>query len=323
MKNLINILGFIPKDNGVWENLPYDFKHKKLFTKKDLKPMSEEVSKTIFNGFASILRKHSVSDKPNAFNKIFNLFLAKLFDEAKGDDMELEFHWRENDHPVDFQVRLINLHKSGLLAFLKKEVEGIQDSDFNYNTVDELREKKKKILKFNNVITIKDVLDDDSFDENQRVLKEVVQLLEKYQVRYPRKQKHLSEFFELLLTTGLKQEVGQYFTPPPITKFIVRSCPLQQMVEQEINQQDPKLPAIIDYAAGSGHFLTEVLEEYQDIINNLDINKFSYPNAIQDINAWRVKPYSWAAKYIYGIEKDYRLVKVAKVGCYFYGDGLA
>lgn len=29
------------------------------------------------------------------------------------------------------------------------------------------------------------------------------------------------------------------------------------------------------------------------------------------------------AQYIYGIDKDHRLVKVAKVGCYFYGDGLA
>ena len=101
----------------------------------------------------------------------------------------------------------------------------------------------------------------------------MVQLLEKYQIRYPRKQQHLSDFFELLLTTGLKQEVGQYFTPPPVTKFIVRSLPIKKMMLQEINNQEPKLPAVIDYAAGSGHFITEALEEYQDIINNIDINK--------------------------------------------------
>lgn len=312
--------------NIVWENLPYNSNARKGFTKKDLRELDEQGSKKIFNEFASILRKHSVSDKPNAFNKIFNLFLAKLFDEAKKDSDELEFHWREDDNAVDFQVRLINLHKEGLFAFLQKEIEGIQDADFGAITSqEELQEKKKKILKFNNVFAIKDVLDDASFDENQRVLKDVVQLLEKYQIRYPKKQQHLSDFFELLLTTGLKQEVGQYFTPPPIAKFIVRSLPIKQMIEKEVNKEAPELPAVIDYAAGSGHFITEAMEEYQDIINSFTSEKTEdfYPKAKKQIASWQADPYEWAAKYVYGVEKDYRLVKVAKVGCYFYGDGVA
>jgi type I restriction enzyme M protein len=311
--------------NIVWENLAYNSETKQAFTKNDLKPLSKDQSDKIFHGFASILRKHSVSDKPNAFNKIFNLFLAKLYDEDKGDEMELEFHWREDDNPIDFQVRLINLHKKGLEAFLAKEIAGIEDSDFEgYKSTEELLERKKKILMFNNVFAIKEVDDDETFNNNQRVLKEVVQLLEKYQIRYPRKQQHLSDFFELLLTTGLKQEVGQYFTPPPVTKFIVRSLPIKKMMLQEINSETPKLPAVIDYAAGSGHFITEALEEYQDIINNIDIdNELNFPKAKSVVQSWVADPYNWAAKYVYGIEKDYRLVKVAKVGCYFYGDGVA
>ncbi|MBN1463296.1 MAG: restriction endonuclease subunit S [Paludibacteraceae bacterium] len=312
------------KQQGVWENSPYDFKSK-IFTKSDLVELNEAESKKIFHEFASILRKHSVSDKPNAFNKIFNLFLAKLYDEAKRESDELEFRWREDDNAVDFQVRLINLHKDGLFAFLQKEIEGIDEKDFKANSPEELLEKKKKVLKFNNILAIKEVLDDASFDENQRVLKDVVKLLERYQIRYPRKQQHLSDFFEKLLTTGLKQEVGQYFTPPPITKFIVCSLPIKQMIEKEVNKEAPELPAIIDYAAGSGHFITEALEEYQDIINAFseDEMKNFYPKAVQQIKSWKADPYEWASKYVYGIEKDYRLVKVAKVGCYFYGDGVA
>jgi type I restriction enzyme M protein len=314
----------LTKDSGVFDEWakPYDFEIKK-FTKDNLRELTGAEGNKLFNGFASILRKHSVSDKPNAFNVIFNLFLAKLYDEAKPRNKELDFHWRENEDPVDFQVRLYNLHKEGLLAFLKKEIEGISDRDFNAETVEELKRAKKKFLKFNKLFDIKSVFDDDDFEQNHRVLKEVVQLIEKYQIRYPHKQRHLSEFFELLLTTGLKQEAGQYFTPPPIAKFITKSLPLQAMVEKAVNNAPPQLPAAIDYAAGSGHFITEIMEEYQDIINKLKPDE-DYPDiAAKELKGWKVNPYSWAAKYIYGIEKDYRLVKVAKVGCYFYGDGPA
>jgi len=310
-------------DLNFWETSPYELKEK-VFTKAQLVELTEDRGKKLFHGFATILRKHSVSDKPNAFNVIFNLFLAKLYDEQKGEDDELEFQWKENDDPVDFQIRLHNLHKEGLNDFLNKEIEGIYDKDFDVKTAEERYKVKKKLLKFNKLFDIKSVLNDDDFEQNQRVLKEVVQLIEKYRIRYPRKQKYLSDFFELLLTTGLKQEVGQYFTPQPIAKFIVKSLPIPAMIEQELNNPTPKLPAVIDYAAGSGHFITEIMEEFQDIIDKLDTSNF-YPNAKTKAKVWSQEgePYSWASSYIYGIEKDYRLVKVAKVGCYFYGDGQA
>ena len=308
-------------DIKFWENLPYHFENK-IFTKKQLIELTDKDGEGLFNAFAEKLRKHSVSDKPNAFNVIFNLFLAKLQDEQKKDDDELEFQWKENDDPVDFQVRLHNLHKDGLSAFLKKEIAGIYDKDFEGKTGNALREAKKRLLMFNRFFTIKDVFDCDTFQQNHRVLKEVVQLIEKYQIRYPKKQKYLSEFFERLLTIGLKQEVGQYFTPPPITKFITRALPLPFLIEKELDSTNPELPAAIDYAAGSGHFLTEIMEEYQDIIEKIDTSKYN-DIAQKKVAAWKINQYDWASSHIYGIEKDYRLVKVAKVGCYFYGDGLA
>jgi type I restriction enzyme M protein len=316
----------VTNTNGIFDDWvkPYLFESKKL-TKNDLKPLNEENSKKIFHEFLSILRKHSVSDKPNAFNKIFNLFLAKIFDEKKRADKELDFQWKEHkDNAVDFQIRLINLYKSGMYDFLKKEVRGISDDMFSYKTQKELEEKKKHILLFNKVYDIKDVFDEETFEDNQKVLKEVVQLLQKFQIRYPRKQQHLSDFFERLLTTGLKQEAGQFFTPPPITRFIVRSLPISQYIKKQLNQSIPELPAVIDYSVGSGHFLTEVMEEYQRVIeNDIDTSKLETQEADDFVEVWRKKKYDWASKYVYGIEKDYRLVKVAKVGCYFYGDGLA
>jgi len=316
----------VSNSNGVFENWvkPYLFESKKL-TKKDLRPLNEEDSQKIFYQFLSILRKYSVSDKPNAFNKIFNLFLAKIFDEKKKDNKELEFQWKEHkDSPVEFQIRLINLYKAGMYDFLKKEVAGISDDMFNYSDKNDLEKKKKNILIFNKVFDIKEVFDNDSFDDNQIVLKEVVQLLQNFKIRYPRKQQHLSDFFERLLTTGLKQEAGQFFTPPPITRFIIKSLPISKYIKEQLNEKTPELPAVIDYSVGSGHFLTEVMEEYQRVIEeDIDTAKLETDDAETLVNIWKIKKYDWASKYVYGIEKDYRLVKVAKVGCYFYGDGLA
>ena len=208
--------------------------------------------------------------------------------------------------------------------FLKKEVAGVSDDMFNYTDKSDLEKKKKNILIFNKVFDIKEVFDNDSFDDNQIVLKEVVQLLQNFKIRYPRKQQHLSDFFERLLTTGLKQEAGQFFTPPPITRFIIKSLPISKYIKEQLNERTPELPAVIDYSVGSGHFLTEVMEEYQRVIEeDIDTSKLETDDAETFVNAWRINKYDWASKYVYGIEKDYRLVKVAKVGCYFYGDGLA
>jgi type I restriction enzyme M protein len=332
VEDVYNRWNKITYNNGIFDDQvePYTFQNK-LLTLKDLKPITINDSGVLFHGFASILRKHSVSDKPNAFNKIFNLFLAKIYDEGQCDTdrkrstVPLDFQWKEGiDTDEDFQIRLINLHKEGVKRFLEKEIEGLTEKEIENRNSGSEKQYKRKWLKFNKIFDIKDVNDDESFDDNARVLKEVVALLAQYQIRYPRRQQHLSDFFEHLLTTGLKQEAGQYFTPVPITRFIAYSLPLKNMIIQEVNQPnpDPVLPAVIDYAAGSGHFLTEILEMYQDIINELDTSDF-YRNIQQGVKAWKENPYSWATKYIYGIEKDYRLVKVAKVGCYFYGDGLA
>ncbi len=79
---------------------------------------------------------------------------------------------------------------------------------------------------------------------------------------------------------------------------------------------------MIDYAAGSGHFVTEFMHEVQGIINNCDASKY-IEDTRKQITNWRNSHFDWATDYVYGIEKDYRLVKVGKVGCYLHGDGLA
>lgn len=336
----------LTKDNGVfdkWVN-PYNFESKAL-TINDLEEIKQEDSSFIFNRFLEILRHNVVSDKGNAFNRIFTLFLCKIYDEKDKEetDKELEFQWFESpftyegvhyekDTHVTFQIRLTDLYKKGMKAFLEKNVTDFSESEFNnrYSFLTEeqrspiLEEFRKVRLEKNNEFAIKDVYDEQSFYDNAVVVKEIVELLQGYKLRYTKKQQYLSDFFELLLTTGLKQESGQFFTPVPVAQFVIKSLPIDNIIKEKLHkgEKGEYLPYVIDYAAGSGHFLTETMHEVQRIIDN---NEF--PDVKADVKRFIKQAkefhFDWAFDYIYGIEKDYRLVKVGKVGCYLHGDGLA
>lgn len=325
----------LTKDNGVFDAWvqPYNFESKAL-TPKQLKPVKQDDSSFIFNSFLEILRHNVVSDKPNAFNKIFTLFLCKVYDEkSTKENEELKFQWLEGkDNDVTFQIRLTNLYKEGMRDFLDKEVTDFSENDFNkeYGYLDD-QVKKSLIYKINrlrleknNEFAIKEVYDEKSFKENAKIVKEVVELLQGYRIRYNKRQQYLSDFFELLLTTGLKQESGQFFTPVPIAQFIIKSLPIDTFVNKklECGEKNNLLPYLIDYAAGSGHFLTESMHEIQCLIDRKNPNDF-IPDTAKKIKSWNEDHFDWATQYIYGIEKDYRLVKVGKVGCYLHGDGLA
>ena len=100
------------------------------------------------------------------------------------------------------------------------------------------------------------------------------------------------------MNKGFKQNEGQFFTPIPITRFIWDSLPLREYVNNGGSLRHPK---IIDYACGAGHFLTEAVEAVNSVIKS-------------DNN-------DWVRDYIYGIEKDYRLARVAKISMFMNGAG--
>lgn len=328
----------LTKDNGVFDTWvkPYNFESKAL-TINDLVEIRQEDSSFIFNRFLEILRHNVVSDKGNAFNRIFTLFLCKIYDEKvnEGTDNELGFQWLEGiDDHRSFQLRLTDLYQKGMHEFLEKVVTDFSETEFKNKYPFLSEEQREPIIKDfrrlrlekNNEFAIKDVYDEQSFTENAVVVKEIVELLQKFKLRYTKKQQYLSDFFELLLTTGLKQESGQFFTPVPIAQFVIKSLPIDTILEDKLASakidNDTLLPYVMDYAAGSGHFLTETMHEFQRLLDKKD-DKTYHPNVAKKIRNWKDDHFAWAIKYIYGIEKDYRLVKVGKVGCYLHGDGLA
>jgi len=270
--------------------------------KKDLKDFAPEDK--IVNRFEEILRHNNVSDKENAFNRLVALLICKLEDEIKKqDDDEVEFQYRQGtDTYATLLDRLQRLHSEGMKDFMGEEIFYVSDSYAehifeNYSpptherTVAELT-NTIRALKFysNNDFAFKDIHNEELFFQNGKILVEVVQLFEKYRIVYPSKQQFLGDFFEQLLNKGFKQNEGQFFTPTPITRFIWDSLPLTE------------IPKVIDYACGAGHFLTEAVES---INSRLATDKNN----------------TWVKTHIFGIEKDYRLARVAKLSLFMNGAG--
>ena len=94
-----------------------------------LLPLTKDDSGRIFNQFAEILRHNVVSDKPNAFNKILNLFICKIIDEDKNDNEQVEFQWLEDDTDESLQIRLNDLYKQGMSRFLDIDVTDFSEKD--------------------------------------------------------------------------------------------------------------------------------------------------------------------------------------------------
>lgn len=317
--------------NGIFEEdiLPYGIQAKALL-KKDLKIITPEDGKNIYNQFLEILRHNVVSDKPNAFNKIFNLFVCKVFDEDNTkENKELGFQWREaSDNYEIFVDRLNQLFQSGMRDYLNKIIFYIKLDDIKQKNEKELRESLMQAMIYKNQeFSFVDIFDERDFKRNTNIVKEVVELLQGYQFRYTEKHQFLGDFFENLLNTGFKQEVGQFFTPRILTRFIVQSIPIKEMIKEKILSGDKDfIPKVIDFACGSGHFLTEVMDIIQKSLleigkENLDILK-TVKTVLKRYND-DPDQFIWAEKNIYGIENDYRLVKTTKLSCFFNGDGEA
>lgn len=281
---------------------------KQKFTVADLRTVSHRDIQSKYHEFATILRQHNVSGRENAFDKLVNLFLCKIVDE-KTHANDLRFYWKgiAYDSHFDLQDRLQQLYQAGMKTFLGEDVTYVKDEQidqaFRYfrNDPDATRDTIKKYfrqLKFftNNDFAFIDVHNEKLFYQNAAVLLKMVRMLQDIRLQSGEQNQFLGDLFEGFLDSGVKQSEGQFFTPTPITKFILMSLPLQQLV-----RDSPQPPRVIDYACGAGHFLNELATQIKPFV---EAEKKA-----------ELKDYHGA---IYGIEKEYRLSKVAKVSAFMY-----
>ncbi|HEB7524172.1 TPA: N-6 DNA methylase [Campylobacter coli] len=267
----------------------------------NLKELKEEGK---YHEFAKILRKHNISGKENAFDKLVNIFLCKIYDETfNKNNLKFGYFGVMADTYANMQDRLMWLYKEAMKEFLGEKITFVSNEDIEKDfkqlkikTLKEVMQNYIKELKFysNNDFAFLEVHNKELFLKNALVLKEIVELFANYKLTQNSTNQFLGNLFELFLQKGMKQDEGQFFTPIQICEFIMYSLPLQEMLSKS-----SKALRVIDYACGAGHFLNTYANELKRYLTEDEL-KEHYKN-------------------IYGIEKEYRLSKVAKVSSAMYG----
>jgi type I restriction enzyme M protein len=294
---------------GIFEDniQPYHI-GKDKYSLADLQAISAADQQKKFHEFATILRQHNVSGRENAFDKLVNLFLCKLVDETENPH-DLKFYWKGVAYDTHFELldRLQQLYQSGMARFLGESITYINQSDV-HNALRFIRQNPDATQravwnlfvqqKFftNNDFSLIDVHNEKLFYQNAEVLLKILQMWQ--DIRLTDSSGHnqfLGDLFEGFLDQGVKQSEGQYFTPMPICRFILMSLPLETLVNRRATP-----PKAVDYACGAGHFLTELARQLKPLLA---------PDA----------PLADYHRAMIGIEKEYRLSKVAKVSAFMYG----
>lgn len=267
----------------------------------NLKELKEEGK---YHEFAKILRKHNISGKENAFDKLVNIFLCKIYDETfNKNNLKFGYFGVMADTYANMQDRLMWLYKEAMKEFLGEKITFVSNEDIEKDfkqlkikTLKEVMQNYIKELKFysNNDFVFLEVHNKELFLKNALVLKEIVELFANYKLTQNSTNQFLGNLFELFLQKGMNQDEGQFFTPIQICEFIMYSLPLQEMLSKS-----SKALRVIDYACGAGHFLNTYANELKRYLTEDEL-KEHYKN-------------------IYGIEKEYRLSKVSKVSSAMYG----
>ena len=267
-----------------------------------------------YHQFAQTLRQYNVASHENAFDKLVNLFLVKVVDEVRN-PKDLQFLWKgaAYDDYYSFQDRLQKLYQIGMKDYLGEDVTYIDNASIENafrmqkNDPDAIKDtilEYFRQLKFysNSDFGFLDVHNKQLFVQNAVILKAMVEMLQDMRLKTEQQNQFLGDLFEGFLDQGVKQNEGQFFTPTPITRFMVSSLPLEQIIRDNTD-----IPKAIDYACGAGHFLNEYASQIKPFVEQY--------KGVQSLPDYY--------KQIYGIEKEYRLSKVSKVSSFMYGqDGI-
>ena len=175
---------------------------------EDTKPIGAIDKDRQYHDFRTILRKHNIARRENAFEVLVNLFLCKLVDEEENRD-NLQFYWNgpASDNYFDFVDRLQNLYQRGMRKFLNEEISYISNEQIDeafWPVKNDRNATKKQIqdyfreLKFfsNSAFSFLDTHNKDLFERNTAVLSEVVRMWQGLRLKTDDQNQFLGDMFE-------------------------------------------------------------------------------------------------------------------------------
>ena len=121
-------------ESGIFEDniQAYQIGKNKYTLAEDTKAIDAVDKEGKYHQFRTILRKHNIARRENAFEVLVNLFLSKLVDEEEN-QIDLKFYWRgmTYDNYFDFVDRLQDLYQKGMRKFLNEEISYISNEQID------------------------------------------------------------------------------------------------------------------------------------------------------------------------------------------------
>lgn len=243
----------------------------------------------IFRACHNLIWKKETISPTDAFYEFCKLFFIKLKQDKDlhhnylSQDLEIplsEFKFSEhwiNQQDANNPVNDI-LFKQQLLPFLKDE-----------------REKKGKKRIFE---------DDENIDLQSATIKEVVKLLQNIDF-YGIDEDLNGRMFETFLSATVRgKDLGQFFTPRSVVKFMVKLADLKITKD--------RVEKVFDGCSGSGGFLIDAMA---DMVKKIDAMR-----SLSNKEKEKLKEDVYS-KHIYGSEKSLKNSRVTRMNLWFHGDG--
>lgn len=255
------------------------------------KPSVEEI-KAAFNKCHNIIWKKEKISPTDAFYEFTKIIFVKLNEDKrireiiksgqtlKRTDFKFSIDWI-NERENETEKPLSSILFRDLQSHLQEQIE---------------KNKKKPIFQKDEEIELK-----------SQTIKEVVKVLQDKDL-YTIDEDLNGRMFETFLNATVRgRELGQYFTPRKVVKFMTKLADLQlRKAGSEII-----IDSVLDACCGSGGFLIDALADFMEKAKN---NPSLIPH--KDVVLEKIKTES-----IFGIDANPKISRIARLNMYVHGDG--
>ena len=242
---------------------------------------------TAFEKAHNIIRKKDKYGPTKAFYELTKLLFVKLRQDREIHDIIQNGNSPHSNH-FYFTVDWIESQPT------ESPVNDPLFRDIQKNLEREIRQgRKKRIFNDNEIIEL-----------SPSTIIDVVRLIESYDLHGIDEDLNGRMFETFLNATVRGKELGQFFTPRSVVKYMTRTA--------RLGVQDRNLPRILDACCGSGGFLIEALAELQYAIKaSTHLTSTEREELISRLHS----------DSLYGIEANDEIARVARLNMYLHGDG--